>query len=58
MVYVISKNGQPIMPTKNHAKERLLLKYGKATVVRRIPFTIKLTGISKTLCRQEFFTES
>ena len=48
MVYVISKNGQPLMPTENHAKVRLLLKSGKATVVRRTPFTIKLTEISKT----------
>ena len=24
MVYVISKNGKPIMPTENHAKVRLL----------------------------------
>ena len=30
MVYVLSKNGQPIMPTQNHAKVRLLLKSGKA----------------------------
>ena len=26
MVYVISKNGQPLMPTENHAKVRILLK--------------------------------
>lgn len=48
MVYVLSKNGQPIMPTENHAKVRLLLKSGKAVVVRRTPFTIRLTGMSKT----------
>ena len=48
MVYVLSKNGQPIMPTKNHAKVRLLLKSGKAKVVKRTPFTIQLTGVSKT----------
>ena len=36
------------MPTKNHAKVRLLLKLGKAKVVRRTPFTIQLTGVSKT----------
>ena len=33
MVYVISKTGQPIMPTENHAKVRLLLKSNKAKVV-------------------------
>ena len=48
MVYVLSKSGQPIMPTDNHAKVRLLLKSGKATVVKRCPFTIRLTGTSKT----------
>ena len=48
MVYVLSKNGQPIMPTENHAKVRLFLKSGKATVVKRTPFTIQLTGTSKT----------
>lgn len=42
MVYVISKNGEPIMPTENHAKVRLLLKHGKAKVVKRTPFTIML----------------
>lgn len=48
MVYVISKNGQPLMPTENHAKVRLLLKSGKATVVKRTPFTIQLLRTSKT----------
>lgn len=48
MVYVLSKNGKPIMPTKNHAKVRLLLKHGKAKVVKRTPFTIQLLSTSKT----------
>ena len=48
MVYILSKNGKPIMPTKNHAKVRLLLKYGKAKVVKRTPFTIQLLSTSKT----------
>ena len=26
MVYVISRNGQPLIPTENHAKVRILLK--------------------------------
>ena len=42
MVYVISKNGQPLMPTENHAKVRILLKTGKAKVLNRCPFTIQL----------------
>jgi N6-L-threonylcarbamoyladenine synthase len=42
MVYVISKNGQPLMPTENHAKVRNLLKTKKAKVIKRCPFTIQL----------------
>ena len=42
MVYVLNKNGVPIMPTRNHAKVRVLLKKGKAKVVKRTPFTIQL----------------
>ena len=48
MVYILSKNGTPIMPTKNHAKVRLLLKCGKAKVAKRAPFTIQLLSTSKT----------
>lgn len=42
MVYVISKNGKPLMPCEN-VVARLLLKQGKAKVKRRCPFTIQLT---------------
>ena len=42
MVYVLHQNGQPLMPTKNHAKVRRLLKQQKAKVIRRCPFTIQL----------------
>jgi N6-L-threonylcarbamoyladenine synthase len=42
MVYVINKNGQPLMPTENHAKVRVLLKSGKAKAVKKCPFTIQL----------------
>ena len=52
MVYVLSKNGQPIMPTKNHTKVRLLLNSGKAKVVKRTPFTIQLTCVSKTYTQE------
>ncbi|MFY1113417.1 MAG: RRXRR domain-containing protein, partial [Methanosarcinaceae archaeon] len=40
-VFVLSKEGTPLMPTKP-AKARILLKTGKAKVVRTTPFTIKL----------------
>jgi hypothetical protein len=41
VVYVLSKEGKPLMPCCC-AIARLLLKDGKAKVVRRSPFTIKL----------------
>ena len=40
------------MPTENHAKVRILLKSGKARVVKRTPFTIQLTGTSKTFTQE------
>ena len=42
MVYVIGQNGQPLMPTNRYGKVKHLLKSGKAKVVKRCPFTIKL----------------
>lgn len=42
MAYVISKDGQPLMPTERHGKVRRLLKAGKAKVIKRCPFTIQL----------------
>ena len=41
LVYVISKNGKPIMPCKP-AKARKLLRDGKAKVINHCPFTIQL----------------
>mgnify|MGYP004674838987 FL=1 len=48
MVYVISLYGQPLMPTENHVKVRMLLKTNKAKVVKRCPFTIQLQYESTT----------
>lgn len=42
LVYVVDKNGQPLMPTHNGAKVRVLLKHKRAKVVSKCPFTIKL----------------
>lgn len=36
MVYVLSQNGQPLMPTENPAKVRVLLKQRKAKVVKNV----------------------
>lgn len=41
MVYVINTDGFPLMPTIN-VIARLLLKQGKAEVIKKTPFTIKL----------------
>lgn len=41
VVYVLSNQSQPLMPT-TPAKARILLKQGKAKVIRKLPFTIKL----------------
>lgn len=46
MVYIISKNGQPLMPTSRHGKVKHLLKQGKAKVIKRTPFTVQLLYIS------------
>lgn len=42
MVYVISQNGTPLMPTEHHGKVRRLLKRKRAKVIRLTPFTIQL----------------
>lgn len=41
-VYVLDKNGQPLMPTQRFGKVRRLLRDKKAKVVRSCPFTIRL----------------
>lgn len=41
-VYVLDKNGQPLMPTQRFGKVRRLLRDKKAKVVKRCPFTIRL----------------
>jgi len=45
LVYVINQNGNPLMPCKP-SKARKLLRDGKAKVVRREPFTIKLKWLA------------
>ena len=52
-VYVISKDGQPLMPTSRFGKVRRLLKNKKAKVVRSCPFTIKLLYEPENLVVQE-----
>lgn len=40
-VYIINQHGQPLMPCQPR-KARLLLKAGKAKVVKMVPFTLQL----------------
>lgn len=42
VVYVLNHDDTPLMPTKRFGHVRWLLKTGKAIVVRKEPFTIKL----------------
>ena len=55
LVYVLKQNEQPFMPTKRFGKVRRLLKEGKAKVVRREPFTIKLLYEPETDVVQECY---
>ncbi|MBR4609676.1 MAG: RRXRR domain-containing protein, partial [Erysipelotrichaceae bacterium] len=41
LVYVLNRHGDPLMPCKP-CKAKLLLKQGKAKVIKRTPFTIRL----------------
>lgn len=50
LVYVINKNGQPLMPTKRNRVVRKWLDNKQARIVRKVPFTIQLlfeTGSEK-----------
>ena len=55
LVYVLKQNGQPFVPTERFGKVRRLLKEGKAKVVRREPFTIKLLYEPETDVVQECY---
>lgn len=51
MVYVISKNGQPLMPTVRYGKVRKLLNSNRAIVIRCCPFTIQLLYDTEEIIR-------
>jgi len=48
MVYVLNKDGKPLMPSIRHGKIRRMLKEKKAVVVKTTPFTVKLLYTPKT----------
>ena len=43
MVYVLNKDGEPLMPTERLGRVRRLLKEHRAVIVKYHPFTIKIT---------------
>ena len=42
MIYIISKKGIPLMPTRRYGHIRKLLKQNKAVVINNNPFTVRL----------------
>ena len=42
-IYVLNKDGNPLMPSHNYARVRRMLKTGKACIACYQPFTIRLT---------------
>lgn len=67
LVYVLNKDGLPLMPTHKLGKVRHLLKEGRAKIVKRNPFTIQLNyessnfvqdatlGVDYTKKKQEYY---
>lgn len=49
MVYVLSKDGKPLMPTKRYAKIRILRKRGLLKIVNVKPFTVQLLYDTKNI---------
>lgn len=52
-VYVLDRDGQPLMPTSRFDKVRRMLRDKKAKVVKRCPFTIRLLYEPKTKIVQD-----
>ena len=52
MVYIIDKEGRPLMPTKRHGKVKWMLRRKQAKVVKRSPFTVQLLYEPGTHCTQ------
>lgn len=49
MVYVLSKDGNPLMPTRRYAKIRILRKNGLLEIVSVKPFVVKLLYDTKNI---------
>lgn len=53
MVYIVSIDNKPLMPTSRHGKVRRLLRDKKAKIIKRVPFTIKLLFRTETEITQD-----
>lgn len=53
MVYIVSIDNKPLMPTNRHGKVRRLLRDKKAKVIKRVPFTIQLLYRTETETTQD-----
>ena len=42
MIYIISKNGKPLMPSKRYRHVKKMIREGKATKISSKPFVVKL----------------
>lgn len=49
MVYVLNRDGKPLMPTKRYAKIRILRKRGLLKVISAKPFTVQLLYDTKNI---------
>ena len=52
MVYILDIDNNPLMPTERHGHVRRLLRDGKACIVKRTPFTIKLNYQTTTYVQE------
>lgn len=52
-VYVLDKEGKPLMPTTRFGKVRRMLRSGKAVIARHKPFTVRLNYEPETRATQE-----
>ena len=58
-VFVISKDGKPLMPTYNNGKVRKMLKNGRAKIYKHEPFTIQLQyGTTEYTQEVEYCTDT
>lgn len=53
MVYIVSIDNKPLMPTNRHGKVRRLLRENKAKIIKRVPFTIQLLYRTETEITQD-----